>query len=352
MYLPFSTSKRRLREAQNARNNRAKIVKALSQGQIIRRNLFKWGLFTYTGLLLCALFGSLTAAPLSAATWGETDIPNVPLVTQDGQTVRLYDDLIKDKIVLINFIYTSCKEVCSLATARMAQVQNTLGDHVGRDIFLYSITLDPLHDTPAVLKQHAEAFHAGPGWLFLTGEPGDIALVRYKLGERGKGLTDHGNGALAGNGATGEWERTSLFQDLGQLALVMFNMDPAFRAQKGNTPGTAYMNMSPVPYVSQPGQALFVKACSSCHTIGQGDLVGPDLAGVTARRERACLSGFLQSPNVMRAQQDPIAVALSARFPGVSMPNLGLSASDAGDLLAYLDNRTAWPALSIVKRET
>ena len=300
--------------------------------------------FMACALLLCSLFGSLTAASVSATSWGETYIPNVPLVTQDGQTVRLYDDLIKDKIVLINFIYTSCKEVCSLVTARMAQVQNALGDHVGRDIFLYSITLDPLHDTPAVLKQHAEAFHAGPGWLFLTGTPEDIAVVRYKLGERGKGLTDHGNGAMAGNGATGEWERTSLFQDVGQLALVMLNMDPAFRAQKGNQPGTAYVKMSPVPYVSQPGQALFVKACASCHTIGQGDFVGPDLQGVTARRDRSWLSRFLQAPNVMRAKQDPIAVALSARFPGVSMPNLGLSASDAGDLLAYLDSRTAGPA--------
>jgi mono/diheme cytochrome c family protein len=104
--------------------------------------------------------------------------------------------------------------------------------------------------------------------------------------------------------------------------------------------------MSPVPYVSQPGQALFVKACASCHTIGQGDLVGPDLEGVTARRDRAWLSEFLQAPNVMRAKQYPIAVALSARFPGVSMPNMGLSASDAGDLLAYLDSRTARLAAS------
>ena len=292
-------------------------------------------------LLLCAFFGLLTALPVSAGNWGASYIPNVPLVTQDGQTVRLYDDLIKNKIVLINFIYASCKEVCPLVTARMAQLQKALGDHVGRDIFLYSITLDPEHDTPAVLKQHAKAFHAGPGWLFLTGKPEDIAVARYKLGERGKGLSDHKNDAMAGNGATDDWERTSLFQDTGQLALVMLNMDPAFRDKKGNVPGTAYANMSPVPYVNQPGQALFVKTCSSCHTIGQGDLVGPDLQGVTSRRDRAWLSQFLQAPNVMRAKKDPIAVALSARFPGVVMPNLGLSEADAGDLLAYLDNRTA-----------
>jgi protein SCO1/2 len=297
--------------------------------------------FTICALLLWVLCAALPAAPVSAASWGDSYFPNVPLVTQDGQTVKLYDDLIKNKIVLINFIYTSCKEVCPLATARMAQVQQALGDHVGRDIFMYSISLDPIHDTPAVLKRHAQAFHAGPGWLFLTGKPEDIEIVRYKLGERSKDVTDHGNGALAGNGVTGEWERTSLFEDTGKLALVMLNMDPAFRDKRGNVPGAAYANMSPVPYVNQPGQALFVKACSSCHAIGQGDFVGPDLQGVTARRDRAWLSRYLQAPNVMRAQKDPIAVALSAKFPGVLMPNLGLSETDVGDLLAYLDFRTA-----------
>ena len=297
--------------------------------------------FTACTLLLWVLCTALNAMPASATTWGSSYFPNLPLVTQDGQTVRLYDDLIKNKIVLINFIYASCKEVCPLVTARMAQLQKALGDHVGRDIFLYSISLDPEHDTPAVLKQHAKAFHAGPGWLFLTGKPEDIAVARYKLGERGKGLTDHRNDAMAGNGATGEWERTSLFEDTGKLALVMLNMDPAFRNQKGNAPGNAYMNMAPVPYVNQPGQALFVKACASCHTIGQGDFVGPDLQGLTARRERSWITRYLQAPNVMRAKKDPIAVALSAKFPGVVMPNLGLSETDVEDLLAYLDFRTA-----------
>jgi protein SCO1 len=310
----------------------------------------RWWGFTIRSIRRClvgACLISLLATPSFAVTWGESYIPNVPLVTQDGQVVRLYDDLIKNKIVLINFIYASCKEVCPLVTSRMAQVQKALGDHVGRDIFLYSITVDPVNDTPAVLKKHAEAFHAGPGWLFLTGKPEDIALVRYKLGERGKGLSDHNNSAMAGNGGTGEWERTSLFQDTEQLALVMLNMDPVFRAKKGSTPGSAYVGMAAIPYVGQPGQALFIKACSSCHTIGQGDFVGPDLKGVTARRDRSWLSQFLQAPNVMRDKKDPTALALSARFPGVMMPNLGLSETDVRDLLTYLDAKTAGAAATV-----
>ena len=56
------------------------------------------------------------------------------------------------------------------------------GDHVGKDVFFYSISIDPEHDTPAVLKAYAEKFHAGPGWLFLTGKKADIDLVGRKLG--------------------------------------------------------------------------------------------------------------------------------------------------------------------------
>ncbi len=295
-------------------------------------------------LLLSTVLGWLPASSALATSWGEGYIPNVPLVAQDGRTVRLYDDLIKNKIVLVNFIYAGCKEVCPLVTARMAQLHQKLGDRMGRDIFFYSISLDPEHDTPAVLKAHAQAFHAGPGWLFLTGTPEDIAVVRYKLGERGKGLADHRNDAMAGNGATGEWERTSLFMDLGQLALVVLNMDPAFRDQPGVMPGAAYAGMTPTPYVNQPGQALFVKTCASCHTIGRGDLVGPDLQGVLGRRNRAWLEQFIQSPGAMRAKQDPTATALAARFPNISMPNLGLSPTDVEDLLAYLEFRTGQTA--------
>lgn len=292
------------------------------------------------GLVTWILLAVVSAASASAAAWGETYFPNVPLVTQDGKAVRFYDDLIKDKIVLVNFIYASCKEVCPLVTARMAQVQKALGDRVGRDIFLYSITLDPVHDQPEILKAHANAFHAGPGWLFLTGKPEDINLVRYKLGERSKGLGDHRNDALVGNGTTGEWERTSLFQDVGQVVLVLLNMDPAVRAQKRET-AASYANVAARQSLGRQGQSLFIKACASCHTIGKGDLVGPDLLGVTSRRDRAWLVQFMRRPDALLAKQDPIAMALSAKYPGVTMPNLGLSDTDVRDLLAYVASQSA-----------
>ena len=108
--------------------------------------------------------------------------PNVSLETQDGKWVRFYDDLIKDKIVTINFFYAKCDGICPTVTANLAKVQMLLAKHVGRDIFMYSISLKPEQDTPAALKEYAEMFQAKPGWTFLTGKPDDIELLRRSLG--------------------------------------------------------------------------------------------------------------------------------------------------------------------------
>ena len=118
-----------------------------------------------------------SAAGSSGPHWGADYFPNVPLITQDGTTVHFYDDLLKGKIVAIDLIYTHCVDSCPLETARLAQVQQMLGDRVGKDIFFYSISIDPKRDTPAVLKAYSEKYYAGPGWLFLTGRPDDIELI-------------------------------------------------------------------------------------------------------------------------------------------------------------------------------
>lgn len=108
--------------------------------------------------------------------------PNVPLITHEGEVVRFYDDLIKDKTVLINFMYARCGDICPGMTANLKRVQKAFGDRAGRDIFMYSITLEPEHDTPSVLKAYAELFRVKPGWKFLTGRKNDIELLRRQLG--------------------------------------------------------------------------------------------------------------------------------------------------------------------------
>jgi protein SCO1/2 len=108
--------------------------------------------------------------------------PNVALRTHEGKSVLFYDDLIAGKFVVINFMYTGCGDICPGMTANLVEVQRLLGERVGRDIFMYSITLSPELDTPEILRGYAETFGVQPGWLFLTGRRDDVELLRRKLG--------------------------------------------------------------------------------------------------------------------------------------------------------------------------
>ena len=108
--------------------------------------------------------------------------PNIELTTHEGKKVRFYDDLIKDKIVVINFMYADCEGICPSITANLVQAQKLLGDRIGRSIFMYSLTLSPEKDTPEALKHYAIMHGVKPGWLFLTGKPDDIEGLRRSLG--------------------------------------------------------------------------------------------------------------------------------------------------------------------------
>ena len=108
--------------------------------------------------------------------------PDVTLVTQDNQKVRFYSDLIKDKIVVINFFYAHCERICPMVTSNLVRVQQLLGNRMGRDIFINSFTLKPAQDTPGVLKEYAQAHRIKRGWSLLTGKPADLELLRRSLG--------------------------------------------------------------------------------------------------------------------------------------------------------------------------
>ena len=108
--------------------------------------------------------------------------PNYTLKTHEGKEVKFYDDLIKGKVVVINMMYAQCTGICPGMTANLVKVQKILGERVGRDIFMYSLTLQPRQDTPVDLKEYAEMFRVQPGWLFLTGKPAEMDILRRKLG--------------------------------------------------------------------------------------------------------------------------------------------------------------------------
>lgn len=137
--------------------------------------------------------------------------PNFELTTHEGKKVRFYDDLIKDKIVVVNFMYAKCEGVCMPITMNLKRVQNLLGDRVGKDIFMYSITLKPQEDTPGKLKEYVRAHRIKPGWTFLTGKPEEIDKLRRSLGFKDakakldQDLTNHTGMVKYGNEARQWW---------------------------------------------------------------------------------------------------------------------------------------------------
>jgi protein SCO1/2 len=108
--------------------------------------------------------------------------PDVTLRTHEGKKVRLYEDLIENKCVMINFMYARCEGICSPVTANLRRAQQLLGARVGRDMFMYSFTLKPDEDSPKALAEYVADRKLGPGWTFLTGAPPDLELIRRRLG--------------------------------------------------------------------------------------------------------------------------------------------------------------------------
>jgi protein SCO1/2 len=276
---------------------------------------------------------------IAGGPWGADYFPNVPLTTQDGTVVHFYDDMIKGKAVAINLIYTRCSASCPLETAKLAQVQRLLGDRVGKDVFFYSISIDPKHDTPEVLKAYAQRFHAGPGWLFLTGKEEDIQLVSKKLGlsfQIGAGNRDgHLPTLMVGNEPTGEWMRNSSVENPKFLAMMMGD----FFGWRNGKPMRSYAAPVAIPRVGK-GEYLFSTRCAACHTIGRGDGLGPDLLNVTAMRERGWLARYIAEPDRMLAEGDRLATALFAKYQSVRMPNLGLDSEDVAALLAHIEKQS------------
>jgi protein SCO1/2 len=268
----------------------------------------------------------------------------VTLTTQDGTKVRFYDDVIKGKIVVIDLIYTHCVDACPLETARLVQVQKMLGDRVGKDIFFYSISIDPKHDTPKVLKEYAEKYHVGPGWTFLTGKKEDIDLVSKKLGLYSEpdptNRDGHTPSVLLGNEPAGQWMRDTATDNPRFLTNMIGNWLNGWKTAAPIEAKASYDQAQKID-LSDKGRYIFAKTCAPCHTIGHGDKIGPDLLGVTNVRERTWLERFISTPDKVLAEKDPVALALFEKYQRVNMPNLRLADVDLNALIDFLARQSA-----------
>ena len=281
-------------------------------------------------------------SPQKKSIWGKDYFPNSTLITQDGDEVKFFDDVIKDKVVAINFIYTTCDDSCPLETARMKDVKSILGDRVGKDIHFYSISIDPEFDSPAVLKAYKKKFNIGDDWTFLTGNQKDITNLRKKLGlyideinTDPADLEDHNLNLIIGNQSTGRWMKRTPFENPHILASHLGDW-----LHNWKTVSTINNDYADAPRLRQliPGEQLFRTRCSSCHDIGK-DSVGPDLFAVTENRDRTWLTRWLKEPDKMLKEKDPLAMSLFNKYK-IPMPNMRLTDKDVEDVISYLAAET------------
>jgi cytochrome c2 len=174
----------------------------------------------------------------------------------------------------------------------------------------------------------------------VTGKPENVRAINARLGDRSRNLSDHRNEIVVGNDVTGEWTRDNVLGDIDRVIMSIRSMDPKWRNEARTVPHVDASNTG-YAFGGHPGQSMYKKVCAPCHTIGVGDRVGPDLRGITARREHDWLVSFIMDPEKLRARKDPLALALAAKYPGVRMPRLGIPKKDATDLVAYLEAETA-----------
>ncbi|HEX7770999.1 MAG TPA: SCO family protein [Pyrinomonadaceae bacterium] len=159
---------------------------------------------------------------------------DVELTNQDGKKVRFYSDVLKGKTVVVNAFFTTCTSVCPPMNRNMEKIQEAFGDRVGRDVFLVSITVDPETDTPARLKDYARKFHAGPGWIFLTGKKENLDWALYKLGQYVERKDDHKTIFIIGNEPTGLWKKAFGMANVAELVQVVESVVND-KGEKGST---------------------------------------------------------------------------------------------------------------------
>lgn len=133
---------------------------------------------------------------------------NLEVIDQDGNRLRFYDDVLKGKVVAINFIFTNCQGACPLMTQNLSMVRDMLGVELGTDIHFVSISIDPVRDTPAAMKEFAETHRADQeGWRFVTGDPDNLASIVKRLGQYTDDVEAHSTLLIAANVRTAHWTK-------------------------------------------------------------------------------------------------------------------------------------------------
>lgn len=269
--------------------------------------------------------------------------PDYVMTNEDNRQVRFYSDVVKNHIVMINFIFTKCQKFCPMETARLKRVQKALGERMGQDIRFISVSIDPKFDSPEILAEYKKKFQIGPGWTFLTGNEDEIKNLRTRLGLLSKNFpqekNDHSLDILVGNEATGKWMRRSSMDSPGVLAkligenLANWSQLISKRIDFSEAPLQARKTIR--------GEDIFRNKCSDCHSIGGGDSIGPDLHNISLKRDKEWLVNWIKNPDEMLAKGDSTANELFQKFSKLPMPNLGITDSEVDDILFFISTMSS-----------
>ena len=156
-----------------------------------------------------------------AAEFTDMDLRDRALLNQDGDEVRFVSDVIGDNIIVMDFVYTTCTTICPVLSALFTQVQGKLGDQLGEEVIMVSMTVDPTRDTPQRLKAYAAKHRAGNGWVWLTGPKSSVDDVLTGLGAYTTSFEDHPPMVLVGDGRSGEWKRLFGFPNPDRIMQVV-----------------------------------------------------------------------------------------------------------------------------------
>jgi cytochrome oxidase Cu insertion factor (SCO1/SenC/PrrC family) len=169
------------------------------------------------------------ATPVRAALPPDTEVKLVDaaLLDQDGTRVRFAQDVVGDHIVVVDFVFTTCTTICPVLSAKLARLQGRLGDRLGQEVRLISVSIDPVRDTPARLKAYGARFKARPGWIWVTGEKEEVDGVLKGLGAYTADFASHSPMMLVGDGRTGRFARFNGFPDTDVLLAAVDELSAA-----------------------------------------------------------------------------------------------------------------------------
>jgi protein SCO1/2 len=171
--------------------------------------------------ILILLLLSAVALPAFATGPAGEYFKDVVLTDQNGHRVRLYEDVIKDRTIVMNSFFATCKGACPIMTQTYTSLQDRFAEHLGKDLMFVSITVDPTNDTPPKLAEYARKAKARPGWLLLTGSKEEVAHALKKIGQSSETPEAHMNIMIVGNDKTGLWKKAFALAKPDEIAAIV-----------------------------------------------------------------------------------------------------------------------------------